>query len=92
MFFDEFITKEITNLTSDDSTQSMFMLHRYLLCSYAICTYILRGEKDSSLIKDAKSCLDNLKVAVAYLDNLLEDSVSDSKKEQTKLKNAFDET
>ena len=92
MFFNEFISKEILNLTNDDSQQKIVMTHRYILCAYIVCRYILNNETKQYLINLAKPYKDNLRVAAVYIEDTLEHNFSNNKKEKKKLKSVFDET
>ena len=86
MFFNEYVTKEILNLTSDDSEQKLLLTHRYLLCSYAICRHILNNETDSYLRWLAKPYKNNLMVAAVYMENNLELQYADNVKDRKLIK------
>ena len=92
MFFNEFVSQEILNLTKDDAKQKLFMTHRYLLCSYVVCRYILNNETDAYLRHLVKPYKDNLRVAVVYMEDSLELGFSNNKKEKNQVKEIFDES
>ena len=92
MIYNEKVTIKITKLTSDESYQAMFMLHRYLMCAYAICHFVLIKEEDKKIKYFVKPYYNNLKVASSYLQVKLEDGFSDNEKQRKAIAVVFDET
>ena len=92
MLFTEFVSKEILNFTDDEKLQLMFMYHRYLLCSYAVCRYILNNEENNNIRDMVQPYKDNLRVAVVYMEDHLENSCSDTIKEKAGMKQVFEES
>ena len=92
MFFNENVTQEILNLTDDDSEQKMFLTHRYILCAYVVCRYILNNEKDCILRQLVKPYKNNLRVATVYIEDTLERGFCSSKQEKHQVKQIFEET
>ncbi|WP_291708763.1 hypothetical protein, partial [Clostridium sp.] len=90
--FNEFITKEILNLTNDNCVQKIFMYHRYLLCAYTVCHYILNNEDNPYFQEVVEPYKDHLKIAVVFLEERLEDDFASSRKEKRGVKQVFEET
>ena len=92
MIFKDNVTFKITQLTNDESYQTMFMLHRYLCCACALCHFVLKYENDQQRKHSVRQYLDNLKIASGLLYGELDDNFSYNSKQRKAVKTVCEET